>query len=122
MEQFQPTVDQRIEAVFGPETLNETAQISKQIFETMKTHLAGVAIGEGNSTEQRKKAQEYLSAMRDFSNYLFAQETSTNLDPENAKVAIEGAVAALAPEITNDNVEGAKNLISKLQKRYNLTP
>ena len=107
-ERYHPSNEELIEVNFGKEMLDEAANTTKSIFESVKQELANIGLGEGSSSEQQQAAESYLVMLREFANNLFARTSSENVrSPETMRTAIEGANALLSPEPTNEQVAAA---------------
>lgn len=116
---YRPSLQVEIEVKFGRETLREVEHLSRTIAGQMQQRILEIGREEGSSSEEQKqKVQEYLTMWQEFNRSLFAGTSSANAkSPERVKIAINGAAALMAPEITGHE-NAARNIQQEIEKRY----
>ncbi|OGF26616.1 hypothetical protein A2242_00145 [Candidatus Falkowbacteria bacterium RIFOXYA2_FULL_47_9] len=118
-EKYRPTREEIIEGKFGKEYIEKAEQISRTVFEQIKSGLANIGLEEGTSQEQREKAQQFLEMWNQFANGLFVRTLDADKkSPEEIKTAIEAANSLFSPEPTNEGEKAAKKMIEELEKRF----
>lgn len=120
-EKWQPSIEDRIEAKFGKEALEEAARISTNIFKQIKIAMLDIGLEAGPSDQQQEKARKLLEMWHDFSNGLFTRTSSQNLrSPEVVTTAIRGAAALMSVEPERERDESAKAMVDALKNRYSI--
>ena len=85
-EKYRPTREEIIEGKFGKEYIEKAEQISRTVFEQIKSGLANIGLEEGTSQEQREKAQQFLEMWNQFEGEKAAKKMIEELEKRFGKL------------------------------------